>query len=127
MATKKKPAKTTPTPKKAEFQGFFSPVLNADIKKAVKSLPLGDTAVLERVHELTSRNFKLSIVPDKDFTHLTFSLFDKRADSNSQGYVLSVKHSDLSVGITLLWFLVFEIYEDGGWMDWIKGTTDLDW
>ena len=109
------------------FKGFFNPIINQDIKSAVKALELGPEQTYDRLLDLVGAGFKFSVIEDASNTHYTLSLYDRRSGSNSEGYVLSVKHSDLAVGIALLHVLCNEIYEGGGWLDWIKGTNDLDW
>lgn len=110
-----------------DFKGFFNPVINKDIKTAVNSLNLADSSTVERIIFLSQSQLKLSIVADQSCTHFTFSLFDRRPESDSRGYVLSVKHSDFSKGIALLELLVSEIYQGTGWLPFIKGTDDIDW
>lgn len=109
------------------FKGFFNPIINAEIKTAVNRLDLGPDSTTERVFEIVQMGFKFSLVSDEACTHFTFSLYDRRPNSNSNGYVLSIKHSDLSKGIALLYVLVREIYQDKGWKEYIDGVNDIDW
>lgn len=112
---------------KAEFKGFFNPHVGKDIKAGVKALDNDASTVCARICELVQAGFKLSMVPDEGFTHYTFSIFDRRPGSNSAGYVLSIKHADFATGVSLLWFLVFEVYTAEGWLAWIEGKDDYDW
>lgn len=109
------------------FKGFFNPNITPQIKEGVRALETNRDLTLFRLSDLVNSGFKFSLTADKENTHLTASLFDKRQGSDSIGYVLSVKHSDMEVAIALLWFLVYEIYDGKGWLKWIDNVTDLDW
>lgn len=109
------------------FKGFFNPNITAQIKEGVRALEYSGPLTLSRMSELVNAGFKFSVTADQDNTHLTASLFDKRKNSDSFGYVLSCKHADMEVAIALLWFLVFEIYDGNGWLRWIDNVVDLDW
>lgn len=109
------------------FQGFLNPTLNADIKAAVKALVKGSNKTAVRIEEMAQSGFKVGVGADKSNTHFTFTAFDKRPQSDSQGYVLSVKHSNIDIGFGLLWVLIYEIYEGKGWGEWITPTYDVDW
>jgi len=125
--TNKKASKTPSTPPKFEFKGFFNPIIGNDIKSAVKALDDHDVQVEDRISALVDVGFKLAISADKANTHYTVTLTDKRANSDSRGYVMSVKHANLSTAVTLAFVLQDEIYEWKGWMVWIDGNNDVDW
>lgn len=122
--------KVTPPQKQGNnnaFKGFFNPNISAQIKEGVRALESTQTLSLFRLSDLVGAGFKFSLVSDKDNTHLTASLFDKRPGSDSLGYVLSIKHADVEIAIALLWFLVYEVYDGKGWLQWIDNVVDLDW
>ena len=127
MAYEKKGSGNKNNEKLGGFKGFFNPLITDSIKSAVKALSQEDADSLGRLEEISQLGLKFSVVSDDACTHYTFSLFDRRAKSDSKGFVLSIKHSSVGRGIALLHFLVFEIYEGKGWGPWINNEVDIDW
>ena len=127
MSEAKKTSSSQKTNKNGSFNGFFNPNITNEIKKAVLALPLYEAAFNSYISELVDMGFKLSFREDKSGTHYTVTAFDLRENSNSKGYVLSVKHSGINTAVGLIWYLIVEVYGGDGWQPWIGGDVDLDW
>lgn len=112
---------------KVEFKGFYNPVLNADIKTAVKALTHSESAFCDRLFEMVDAGLKVSFTTDTARTHFNVSVFDQRPKSDSAGYVFSIKHADIQLAVGLAWLLVFEIHEGKGWGRFLNDEADYDW
>lgn len=127
MPEQKKTFNSQKTNKNGSFNGFFNPTITSEIKAAVNAMALYEEAFNTYLCELVQMGFKISIREDKSGTHFTVTAFDLREDSDSKGYVLSVKHSGINTAVGLIWYLIVEVYNKDGWMPWIGGEVDLDW
>ena len=96
-------------------------------KKQIKKETFVDGWYLEFIQSLADAGYKFSLTYAERGGFYTATAYGQYEEGPNAGYAMSLKHRDLEVALTSLWWCLEEAGLKGDWSERFTTGSDLDW
>lgn len=127
MARKKTEAIDKETLKRAKWQGFVNVYLSGAEKQQIRKEVFGADWYFQFIETVTAAGYKLSVSYSEAGGFYSVTLTGQYEGRPNAGVAMSLKHSELDVAFTALWWCLEQAGLNGDWAERYTLSDGMDW